>query len=267
MSVRVLSWVLDHSPVENAVERLVLIALADHAHDDGTGAYPSVNKLCRKTKRDRSTVQRALGRLQDQGAISEQYVRGDGVRVWAVITGGPADDEAFFRLPQSGEPQSAAPPGPQSAAPAVERGPNRPLEPSIPSQLSLERTVRDGSGRRARPPRREDRELWEDVQTWIAGRVTDVTFAHWLKPLQLIGFFPGGLVLEAPDEIRGMVAERYLAAIAAGASELAGRPITVDVVGPGLELENEDAPRPAGELGPRSAPGNVDRPPDEERAA
>ncbi len=47
MSVRVLSWVFDHSPVEHRGDLLVLLVLADHAHDDGTRAFPSVETIAR----------------------------------------------------------------------------------------------------------------------------------------------------------------------------------------------------------------------------
>jgi hypothetical protein len=69
MSVRVLAWVFDHSPVEHRGDLLVLLVLADHAHDDGTSAYPSVEKIARKARLTRRGTQVALRRLERVGAI------------------------------------------------------------------------------------------------------------------------------------------------------------------------------------------------------
>lgn len=69
MSVRVLSWVLEHSPVDHRGDLLTLIVLADHASDDGGGAYPSVETLARKARLSRRGVFDALKRLREIGAI------------------------------------------------------------------------------------------------------------------------------------------------------------------------------------------------------
>lgn len=47
MSVKVSSWVWEHSPVSRG-DLLVLVALADHAQDNGAGAYPSVATIAGK---------------------------------------------------------------------------------------------------------------------------------------------------------------------------------------------------------------------------
>ena len=51
------------------VEKLVLLALADHADDDGRSAYPSVARLAYKTSLTPRSVQRVLRRLEDQNLI------------------------------------------------------------------------------------------------------------------------------------------------------------------------------------------------------
>jgi hypothetical protein len=52
-------------------DKLVLVALADSAWDDGRNAFPSVGFLARKTSLCRRTVQTALRRLTEAGKISE----------------------------------------------------------------------------------------------------------------------------------------------------------------------------------------------------
>jgi DNA-binding Lrp family transcriptional regulator len=50
---------------------LVLLALADHARDDGTSCYPSVNRIAWMTSLSVRTVQYALRRLQKSGLIEQ----------------------------------------------------------------------------------------------------------------------------------------------------------------------------------------------------
>lgn len=58
-------------------QREVLLALADHAEDDGTGAHPSVARLAWKTDLSESQVQRHLRALEQLGVIEAvAHVRG-----------------------------------------------------------------------------------------------------------------------------------------------------------------------------------------------
>ena len=61
MSVRVQTyvWQLSLTPIQ----KLVAIALADHCHDDGTDAFPSVDLLALKTNLNERTVRRTLHEL------------------------------------------------------------------------------------------------------------------------------------------------------------------------------------------------------------
>jgi hypothetical protein len=49
--------------------KLVAIALADHAHDDGTEARPSQALLIEKTGLSKGSIRRAIGYLLEQGII------------------------------------------------------------------------------------------------------------------------------------------------------------------------------------------------------
>ena len=68
MSIRVMTQVWD-SGQYNGSKLLLLLALADFAHDDGANVYPSVDTLAQKTRCDRRTVQRNLRQLEGEGAI------------------------------------------------------------------------------------------------------------------------------------------------------------------------------------------------------
>lgn len=41
MSLKAITWVMEHAPVESPTEMVILYALADRAHDDGSSAWPS----------------------------------------------------------------------------------------------------------------------------------------------------------------------------------------------------------------------------------
>lgn len=58
-------------------EKLTLLALADHARDDGTGCYPSIETLARKTSQKRRGVQGIMRRLEKLRLIEPTgHVRG-----------------------------------------------------------------------------------------------------------------------------------------------------------------------------------------------
>lgn len=68
MSIRVMTWVWDSSTASGN-DRLVLLAIADNAADDGSNAWPSLHTLARKTLLDVRTVRRILRRLEAGGHL------------------------------------------------------------------------------------------------------------------------------------------------------------------------------------------------------
>ena len=68
MSVRVIAIVWERSQ-HKASNLLVLLAMADFAHDDGTGVYPSVPTLAQKARISDRNVQYALRDLGASGEI------------------------------------------------------------------------------------------------------------------------------------------------------------------------------------------------------
>ena len=69
MSLRVITWVLFDSEVHEHGDFRLLIALAERASDDGTGAWPSVSWLAKRMNRSTRSVLRGLERLKEQGLI------------------------------------------------------------------------------------------------------------------------------------------------------------------------------------------------------
>jgi len=68
MSVRVMSWVFEHSQARGN-DRLVLLAIADQADADGLNAFPSIPTIARMSRVPSRTVQRCLDRLEELGEL------------------------------------------------------------------------------------------------------------------------------------------------------------------------------------------------------
>jgi hypothetical protein len=64
MSVQVIGWVLKGAKVGDAVAKLVLLALANHANDDGTAAWPSQKTIAAYAEVTVRTVRTKLEYLQ-----------------------------------------------------------------------------------------------------------------------------------------------------------------------------------------------------------
>lgn len=85
MSIRVMTWVWDHSR-SRGTDRLVLLAIADAASDSGGDAWPSVPTLARKAGVDERTVQRSVQRLVKLGELAVKPAAGQhGVNVYRVV--------------------------------------------------------------------------------------------------------------------------------------------------------------------------------------
>src|SRR5205085_11509747 len=70
MSVRLMSMVFDLDPEKyKSTSKIVLLALADHANDDGRSIYPSVGRLAHKCGLTERAVQLQLHELRDQNLI------------------------------------------------------------------------------------------------------------------------------------------------------------------------------------------------------
>lgn len=105
MSVKIMSAVFE-SETLGPTERLIMLALADHADDAGR-CYPSISRLCSRTGLAQRTVQTNIRKLQDQGYIRIIPSAGQGGANLYFVTATPAADAP----PQETRPRSrCAPP-------------------------------------------------------------------------------------------------------------------------------------------------------------
>jgi hypothetical protein len=130
MSIRCISWVLDHSDAQHA-ERLVLLALADRADDDGR-AWPSVRDLATRARLSRRAVQVALRRLKLAQSIEPAGLSRAGTTVYRIITTGGAKSAPRAK---SAPAQNATEGGAESRKKGAQSlRPNRQLQPSVNRQ-------------------------------------------------------------------------------------------------------------------------------------
>lgn len=77
MSIKVMAQVWATSTQKGSA-LLLLLAIADHAHDDGSGAYPSVATLAHKTRMGERQTRFLVGRLAKSGEIAVEKNAGPG---------------------------------------------------------------------------------------------------------------------------------------------------------------------------------------------
>lgn len=71
MSIRCQNWVFEHSE-SRGNDRLVLLVIADEADDDGSNAYPGIERIALKARLPVRTVMRCVERLETEGALLVQ---------------------------------------------------------------------------------------------------------------------------------------------------------------------------------------------------
>lgn len=108
MSLPVFTWVLDNSEATLGA-RLVLLVLAEHAHDDGSESYPALDTIARRTRMSRKGVRDALRRLVDDGHVAEDGLGPRGQTKWRITFQSegvkevhPADGQGVKFLPEGG---------------------------------------------------------------------------------------------------------------------------------------------------------------------
>lgn len=204
MSVKLMAEIFE-SEVLGPTERLVLLALADHAGEEGT-CYPSISRLCQRTGLKERAVQSNIQKLKNAGYISIEMNAGKrGSNLYTIRSTPAADaplDPRSRCTPQEMHPAADAPhprskctPTPAADAP----------EPSV--------TISEPSGNSAAREIRSILCQWASgpaVDSFIAyrrkqkGKALSVTAAHrQAKQLETI-FQRGG----DTDDALGMAEER-----------------------------------------------------------
>jgi len=70
---------------ERLGNRLVLIVLADHAHNDGSNCFPSVKTIAEEARMSERNVRYALRELEEHGSIRSTGRTSKGMKVYEIV--------------------------------------------------------------------------------------------------------------------------------------------------------------------------------------
>lgn len=76
MSVQAMSWVIDHSK-QRGSKFVVLLMIANHAHSDGTTAYPSYDRLATESRISARQVITHVKALQESGELKVEVCKSE----------------------------------------------------------------------------------------------------------------------------------------------------------------------------------------------
>lgn len=170
MSIKVIQWVWDCSGSKNA-ERLVLLAIADNAADDGSHAYPSIAEICRKANLSARGVQAAIARLVEAGELKVDVGGGRGHTNYYTVIMKPCTRST---------PQNLHPSSPPASSETPQNPAETPQNPTVNPAESAPGTVHEPS---KEPSSSSDADASPTAQTIVA------SFIDWLaarpEPIKL----------------------------------------------------------------------------------
>lgn len=142
MSVLVQALVYQHSEARLA-DRLVLLAIADEADDDGGSAFPSLRRIAHKARVSVSTASAAVKRLEDSGELEverpETTGRGHHNR-YRVLVGKGSESEPFDEKRTRERNLSPADEAPESSVNVRPRGSTDPSNAREPYEADFDET-------------------------------------------------------------------------------------------------------------------------------
>lgn len=144
MSIEVMSWVLNNSPVRGT-DKIILLGLANHCDADGHNAYPSVARLSRYANVSERAVQQSLRNLEEGNHIYRHFNEGGSakqradrrpnkytIRMHGVQDSSPREDDGVQPSAQRGEAERTD--GVKPTSPETSLEPSS--EPSLKNVLS-----------------------------------------------------------------------------------------------------------------------------------
>ncbi len=141
MSVRVMTWVWESSRSKKNA-RLLLLAIADCARDDGTNAFPSVAELVRKTGLSERGVQSTIADLVELGELKVRRNAGPGgCNRYQVVMATPAVPAPAKSAPPAGTAGAGSAPPQETTPTPAEPAPGTVLEPSEKKISSSKRST------------------------------------------------------------------------------------------------------------------------------
>lgn len=211
MSIRIMSRVWQ-TPCESHVEKLVLLALADNASDEGF-CWPSIATLCRKTDLAERTLQEHLRVLENRGWIATtQRLGHSSTYQLKMPTPAPAAPPQVAHP----TPAPAAPPPPRAAHPEPSVDPSKETSKHSSFQKPSIEEVKLAMAK-AGLPSSEVGAFFDHYESngWRVGRTKMVSWQHavgnWARRKREFGGNRfGGAVVEPSGETQAQRDKRIL---------------------------------------------------------
>lgn len=122
---------------------LLLLILANHAHEDGRYAFPSVATMARYTRMGRRNVQTLLRKLEASGELQEMGIHNSGTVIYRIVLPGLERGGAKFAPPAKKGAQARSPGGDQAiTGGAITDSPEPSVNQQEPSEDQTEQRVR-----------------------------------------------------------------------------------------------------------------------------
>jgi hypothetical protein len=150
MSIKAIQAVLDESQHKGSA-LLLMVILANYAHDDGTYAFPSVATMTRYTRLTRRNVQLLLRKLEESGELAEMGIHNSGTVIYRLVL--PALSKGGVKF---------TPPKKQGAKPASDGG---------------DQGITGGASLVTPDPSSNQQEPSEDIQEAV--KITRDKYARW----------------------------------------------------------------------------------------
>ncbi len=133
MSIKLMSAVWERSDI-SSTQKLVLLALADWANDDGL-CWPSIDRLALKTSLTSRGVQKAIRSLEDAGFVRRDEVAGKGNKYWITAPLNDVHPRTTFTPPLN-----VVHPTPEPRSPNTSKTPHLPVNVirGLPDWLPLD---------------------------------------------------------------------------------------------------------------------------------
>lgn len=222
-------------------QQWVLMALADHADDEGFNVRPSVPLVAWKTSYSDRQVQRIIDQLEELGIlVVVQEATPRRPTEYQIVLSAAAKKQPFRSadapetrgdilspLPQVGDDTDVTPEVTQLRRPRGDIA------------MSPEPSIEPSENQEKRTKRKSAEERWTSTLVELRGQVTGPTFDRYLSQLELVERRGDELVLQAPDDVAAWVRERFVEMLEGTAARHFGPAVTVKVAKSETELARE----------------------------
>jgi hypothetical protein len=158
VSVQAISWVIDRSRQKGG-PLTVLIMIANHAHSDGTGAFPSFDTLARESRMSYRQISRIIPQLAKSGELRVRRNQGpNGTNLYEFPL---MNRDILSRDTHSTPRQNVATPG-VANVPLTVKNRKSTTEPNFRAQTRSERDRFDEEQEQRRRSAARDRRLLEE---------------------------------------------------------------------------------------------------------